>query len=59
MFKNWKTTLIGITAGLASLAQPLHDWLVSNQAVHIGPVQILGLIVMLLGIFAHDSKPAT
>lgn len=61
MFKhivqNPITSLIGATAFLATWSPVLHEWLVKNQA-HIGPVQVVGLLLTILGLVNNDPKKA-
>ena len=54
LFKNWQTTALGITAWLAVAIKIVHDFLAQN--VHIGLIEVLGVILGLMGVRARDAS---
>lgn len=56
MFKNWKTSLVGILAGVAQAATAAHN--AGIHAGHVGSGDVIGFVgaglTAILGVLASD-----
>lgn len=56
LITNWKSTVLGILAGLYAILPSVQTWL--KDTTSITPLAVLGLVITVLGILTRE-KPST